>query len=67
MDFLRVIADLVWSLRPLAEQHGVSLEELGNLDTLCDRIAAEITAANTVVSVVPLLGAWSRKPNSGDA
>jgi hypothetical protein len=62
VDFLRVISDLVCSLRPLAEQHNVSLEELGGLDTLPDRVCAEITAANTVVSVVPLLGAWSRKP-----
>ena len=62
IDFLRVISDLLCSLRPLAEQHNVSLEELGDLDTLPDRICAEIAAANTVVSVVPLLGAWSRKP-----
>jgi len=62
MDFLRVIADLVCSLQPLAEKHGVPLDELGNLETLPDRIRAEITAANTVVSIVPLLGAWSRKP-----
>jgi hypothetical protein len=46
----------------LAAQHNVSLKELGDLDTLLDRICAEITAANTVVSGVPLLGAWSRKP-----
>jgi len=62
VDFLRVISDLVCSLRPLAEQHNVSLEELGGLDTLPERICAEIAAANTVVSIVPLLGAWSRKP-----
>ena len=37
VDFLRVISDLVCSLRPLAEQHNVSLEELGGLDTLPDR------------------------------
>ena len=55
-DFVRVISDLLCSLRPLAEQHNVSLEELGDLDTLPDRICAEITAANTVVSIVPLLG-----------
>ena len=67
IDFLRVIADLVCSLRPLAEQHGVALEELGNLDTLSERIAAEITEANTVVSIVPLLGAWSRKRDPGNA
>lgn len=62
IDFLRIIADMVCSLQPLAKQHGVAVEELGNLETLPERICAEITAANTVVSVVPLLGAWSRKP-----
>ena len=62
VDFLRVISELLCSLRPLSEQHNVSLEELGGLDTLADRICAEIAAANTVVSVVSLLGAWSRKP-----
>jgi len=65
LDFLRVISELLCSLRPLSEQHNVSLEELGALDTLPDRIRAEITAANTVVSIVPLLGAWSRKPADG--
>ena len=65
VDFLRVISELLCSLRPLSEQHNVSLEELGALDTLPDRICAEIAAANTVVSIVPLLGAWSRKPADG--
>ena len=65
IDFLRVTSDLLCSLQPLAAQHNVSLKELGDLDTLLDRICAEITAANTVVSVVPLLGAWSRKPADG--
>ena len=67
VDFFRVISELVCSLRPLAEQHNVSLEELGNLDTLPDRICAEIAAANTVVSIVPLLGAWSRKSATADS
>ena len=62
IDFLRVISDLLRSLRPLAEQQGVTMKELGDFDTLSDRICAEIRAANTVVSIVPLLGAWSRKP-----
>jgi hypothetical protein len=62
IDFLRVTSGLLCSLQPLAAQHNVSLKELGDLDTLLDRICAEIAAANTVVSVVPLLGAWSRKP-----
>jgi YVTN family beta-propeller protein len=68
VDFLRVIADLVCSLEPLAAQHGVPLEELGKLETLPERLCAEITSANTVVSVVPLLGGWSRKPtNTSDS
>jgi ubiquinone/menaquinone biosynthesis C-methylase UbiE len=69
--FIRVISDLVYSLQPLAGQHSVSMEELGDLNTLRDRICAEVAAANTVVSVVPLLGVWSRKPinasNPGNA
>jgi len=65
VDFLRVISELLCSLRPLSEQHNVSLDELGGLDTLPDRICAEIAAANTVVSIVPLVGAWSRKPADG--
>jgi ubiquinone/menaquinone biosynthesis C-methylase UbiE len=65
IGFVRVISDLVCSLQPLAKQHGVAVEELGNLETLPERICAEIAAANTVVSIVPLLGAWSRKPADG--
>ena len=61
LGFVRVISDLVWSLQPLARQYNVTLEELGELNTLGDRICAEIEAANTVVSVVPLVGVWSRK------
>ena len=61
-DFTSLICDLLISMRPLAQQHNVSLEALGNLDTLPDRIQAEIAASNTVVSFVPIVGAWSRKP-----
>src|SRR5215831_18683931 len=61
-DFIRLTSDLVCSLRPLAEQHGVCLEDLGDLDTLPHRICAEVVAANTVVSLIAVVGAWSRKP-----
>jgi hypothetical protein len=40
----------------------ISLEELGDLDTLLDRIRAEVAAANTVASLIAVVGAWSRKP-----
>src|SRR5262245_57072249 len=61
-DFIRLTSDLLCSLRPLAEQHGVCLEDLGDLDTLPHRICAEVVAANTVVSLIAVVGAWSRKP-----
>jgi ubiquinone/menaquinone biosynthesis C-methylase UbiE len=61
-DFIRLTSDLLCSLRLLAEEHEVSLQELGNLETLLDRISAEVAAANTVVSLIGVVGAWSRKP-----
>ena len=64
--FIRLTSDLLYSLRPLAEQHRVSLKELGDLDTLPERICAEITATNTVVSLIAVVGAWSRKPVTAD-
>jgi ubiquinone/menaquinone biosynthesis C-methylase UbiE len=60
--FARIIPELLFSLRPLAHRHGVCLEELGDFDTLQDRVCAEIARANTVVSIAPLVGVWSRKP-----
>jgi ubiquinone/menaquinone biosynthesis C-methylase UbiE len=64
-DFIRLTSDLLCSLRPLAEQQKVSLQELGDLETLPDRIWAEVAAANTVVSLIAVVGAWSRKPATG--
>ena len=64
-DFIRLTSDLLCSLRPLAEQHKVSLQELGDLETLPDRICAEVATANTVVSLIAVVGAWSRKPADG--
>src|SRR6266700_2307014 len=61
-DFIGLTSDLLCSLRPLADQHKVSLQELGDLDTLPDRICAEVAAANTVASLIAMVGAWSRKP-----
>ncbi len=60
-DFAGLICGLLDSVQPLAHQHSVSLEVLGDFDTLPDRIQAEIAASNTMVSFVPMVGAWSRK------
>jgi hypothetical protein len=64
-DFIGLISDLLGSVRPLAEQHKVSLETLGDFGTLPDKIQAEIAASNTVVGFVPLVAVWSRKPTDG--
>ena len=61
-SFTSLVCDLIGSVRPLAQQHGVSLDALGNLDTLSDRIQAEVAGANTVVSFVPMVGVWAQKP-----
>jgi ubiquinone/menaquinone biosynthesis C-methylase UbiE len=57
-----LICDLLCSVRPSAQQHGVSLNALGDLDTLSTRVDAEVMGSNTVVSFVPIVRAWSRKP-----
>ena len=66
-DFIGLTSDLLCSLLPLTEQHEVSLEELGSLDTLPDRILAEVVEANTVVSLIGVVGAWSRKSATADS
>jgi ubiquinone/menaquinone biosynthesis C-methylase UbiE len=59
--FTAIIADVLGSVRPLAIWHGVPLAELGDFDTLPERIHAEIAAANTVVGIVPIVSAWTRR------
>ena len=66
-EFIRLTSDLLYSLLPLAEQHQVSLKELGDLDALPRRIYAEANAANTVVSLIGVVSAWSRKPTTADS
>jgi ubiquinone/menaquinone biosynthesis C-methylase UbiE len=65
VDLTRLTCEVLGSLRPLAQQHNVSLETVGDFNTLSERIQAEVAASNTVVSYVPLVGAWSRNPNGG--
>jgi SAM-dependent methyltransferase len=62
-DFTGLLCGLASSLKPLAQQHKVSFDALGELDTLGERVHAEVAASNTVVGFVPLVAAWSRKAN----
>ena len=61
-SLISVVADVLISLQSLAKQHSVPLDELGDLNTLAQRIHAEVLAANRVVGFMPLIGVWSRKP-----
>ena len=60
-DFTRILCEVLVSLAPRAQTSGVSLETLGDLATLPERVQAEVAASNSVVSFLPLVGAWSRR------
>jgi 2-polyprenyl-3-methyl-5-hydroxy-6-metoxy-1,4-benzoquinol methylase len=61
-DFTRWSYDVLCSLRPQIEQFNLSLETLGDFDTLPERLQTEVAASNTVVPWIALVGAWSRRP-----
>jgi len=61
-DFTLWIYDLLRSLRPQIQKHNVSLETLGDFDTLSARLQSEVSESKTVAPYVALVGAWSRKP-----
>jgi protein-L-isoaspartate O-methyltransferase len=54
--------ELLEAVTAAAEQHGISLAELGDLDTLPDRIQAELREARMPIGYVAMVSAWSRKP-----
>ena len=63
-EFTRWVPDVLGSLLPLVHRFKLPLEPLGDLNTLPERIHAEIAASNSVVTWMALVGAWSRKPVS---
>jgi SAM-dependent methyltransferase len=53
--------DLLRALLPAAREHGVSVTELGDLDTLPERVHAALLEARSPICFVAMVGAWSRK------
>jgi hypothetical protein len=53
--------DLLRTIHSAADEHHVSLTDLGNLDTLADRIHAEAMAANSPIAFPAIVSAWSKK------
>jgi SAM-dependent methyltransferase len=56
-DFVSWMHDVLCSLLPQIQQHGLSLASLGDFDSLPERLQAEISKANTVVPWMALVGA----------
>jgi hypothetical protein len=59
-DFIRWMYDVMCSLRPQIQQLNLSLETLGDFDTLLERLQAEVAASKSVTSWMAIIGAWAR-------
>jgi SAM-dependent methyltransferase len=58
-DGARAIAGIVATLMPVIEHSGLASADEVGLDTLRERLAAELSAANAVVAMPTLVGAWA--------
>ncbi|HEU0273948.1 MAG TPA: class I SAM-dependent methyltransferase [Candidatus Udaeobacter sp.] len=56
--------DTLCSLLPRIEQLQLSIESLGSLDTLVQRLQAEVSESKTVACWFASVGAWCRKPQA---
>jgi hypothetical protein len=65
-ECMQMPIDVLRSLHPLAQQHNVSLQEVGNLEPLPERVHTEAARLNTVVNVIPIVSAWAYKPTEGE-
>jgi SAM-dependent methyltransferase len=61
-DFTRWVSDCVQSVLPQIVRLGLPYGALGDLDTLQERLQAEVASSNTVVPWIGLVEAWCRKP-----
>ena len=61
-EFIRWLHDGFCSLRPQIERFNLSLEKLGDLDNLAERLESEVEASETVTSWMGLVGGWCRLP-----
>jgi len=56
------VADTVRNLLPMLEQMGVATPEEVAVDTLADRLRAEVVGQRGVQMLPIVIGAWARKP-----
>ena len=56
------LPDCLHSIRPRMEELNISLVRLGELETLAERLQAEVKAFKATTPLPDLISAWSRKP-----
>ena len=59
-SIIRVEVDLVRTLRSVAQERGVSLSALGDLDTLVERIQSEARSAGAAIGFAGIVSVWTR-------
>jgi ubiquinone/menaquinone biosynthesis C-methylase UbiE len=59
-NFTRWLADVLRTLRPQFSEFRISADLLGDLDTLEDRLHAEVASSKTVVPWLSMVGAYAR-------
>jgi ubiquinone/menaquinone biosynthesis C-methylase UbiE len=60
-DFAQWFYDISCTLRPQMQQLHLPIESLGSLDTLLDRLQAEVAESKTVACWLASVGVWCRK------
>ncbi len=59
-EFTGWVYDLIRTLLPRFQEFNLSIQPLGDVETLRERLHQEIASANAAVPILPLVGAWSR-------
>ena len=62
LECARWTHDVLSSLRPQIERLALSVEAVGNFETLAERLHREAIASGTAAPCVALIGAWCHKP-----
>jgi len=63
-DFAQWFSDTVGTLQAQIQEFGLWPEALGDLETLRDRLQAELATSKTVAARAAYVGAWCRKPKN---
>jgi ubiquinone/menaquinone biosynthesis C-methylase UbiE len=60
----RWLPDCLYSMRPRMAELNLSVDSLGDFETLFERLQAEVKAFKTRTPLPDMIGAWSRKPSA---